>query len=75
MAELPDHPIISNMERTGYPSGKEPIAVFVCSGCGEDICEGEAYWECCCGEQFCEACNRLSQKVAELVEPEGERWH
>lgn len=23
--DLPDHPVIQNMERTGYPDGKEPI--------------------------------------------------
>ena len=34
MAELPDHPIIRNMERTGYPDGKEPPQPH-CPVCGE----------------------------------------
>ncbi len=24
MNDIPDHPVIQNMERTGYPSGREP---------------------------------------------------
>lgn len=24
MNDIPDHPVIRNMERTGYPDGKEP---------------------------------------------------
>lgn len=24
MIDIPDHPVIRNMERTGYPDGKEP---------------------------------------------------
>lgn len=24
MIDVPDHPVIRNMERTGYPDGKEP---------------------------------------------------
>ena len=33
-----EHPIITNMERTGYPDGKEPIFP-ICPVCGEE-CEG-----------------------------------
>lgn len=34
MLQIPDHPIIRNMERTGYPDGKEPKDV-TCPICGE----------------------------------------
>ena len=32
---LRDHPVIENMERTGYPDGKEPHYP-VCPVCGEE---------------------------------------
>lgn len=35
--DVPDHPIIQNMERTGYPDGKEPEYPH-CPICGEE-CE------------------------------------
>lgn len=35
--DLPDDPIIQNMERTGYPDGKEPRSPR-CPVCGEE-CE------------------------------------
>ena len=35
MFDVPDHPIIQNMERTGYPDGKEPEELR-CPICGED---------------------------------------
>lgn len=35
--DIGDHPVIRNMERTGYPDGKEPEAYF-CPVCGEE-CE------------------------------------
>ena len=34
---IPDHPVIRNMERTGYPDGKEPEYPR-CPICGEE-CE------------------------------------
>ena len=37
MTRLPDHPVIRNMERTGYPDGKEPN-VPRCPCCGKE-CE------------------------------------
>lgn len=33
----PDHPVICNLERTGYPNGKEPVYP-ICPVCGEE-CE------------------------------------
>lgn len=35
--DIPDHPVIANMERTGYPDGKEPEPVL-CPICGR-ACE------------------------------------
>lgn len=37
------------------PNAPEPPHVFVCSGCGEPILEGDDYWEIM-GEQWCECC-------------------
>lgn len=34
---VPDHPVIQNLQRTGYPDGKEP-AYPRCPVCGEE-CE------------------------------------
>lgn len=34
---IPDHPVIANMERTGYPDGKEPEPAL-CPICGGE-CE------------------------------------
>lgn len=45
------------------PNAPDPPAVFICSGCGEKIYEGEIYWEIL-GEQFCENCIDESRKVA-----------
>ena len=33
--DLPDHPVVQNMERTGYPDGKEPRCPR-CPICGEE---------------------------------------
>lgn len=35
--DLPDHPVIRNMERTGYPDGREP-GIAHCPICGKE-CE------------------------------------
>lgn len=37
------------------PNAPEPKRVFICSGCGDDICEGDDYWDIL-GEQFCKTC-------------------
>lgn len=37
MLEIPDHPVIANLERTGYPDGKEPEPPL-CPLCGGE-CE------------------------------------
>ena len=33
--DLPDHPVVQNLERTGYPDGKEPHYPR-CPICGEE---------------------------------------
>lgn len=39
MYDVPDHPVIQNMERTGYPDGREPeeTACPVCGSFAEDF--------------------------------------
>lgn len=37
MLDLPDHPVVANLIRTGYPDGKEPTYPR-CPICGEE-CE------------------------------------
>lgn len=51
------------------PNAKEPeeIPVFVCSGCGTDIMDGEDYWEIM-GEQYCENCIDKARQTARAVE-------
>lgn len=45
------------------PHAPDPPAVFVCSGCGHDIYDGEDYWDIL-GEQFCEDCITSTRKEA-----------
>lgn len=49
------------------PNADEPPAVFICSGCGKNILDGEGYYDVL-GEQFCENCIDDSYHVAELEE-------
>lgn len=49
------------------PNAPAPIAVFVCAGCGEDIYEGDDYWDLL-GEQFCSDCIENSRRVAECYD-------
>jgi hypothetical protein len=37
--------------------------VFVCSGCGDNILDGDDYWDIM-GEQFCENCVDRARGVA-----------
>jgi len=46
------------------PNAPDPPTVFICSGCGEPIYDGDDYWDLV-GEQFCEGCIEDSRKVAE----------
>ena len=61
---LPDHPVIRNMERTGYPDGKPPKVVCICNECGAEIFEGEKYYKFS-DRQYCAECNEEGKKVAE----------
>ena len=45
------------------PEAPDPPSVFVCSGCGESIYEGEDYWDIL-GEQWCESCIDKAKGVA-----------
>lgn len=45
MFDLPDHPDIVWIERTGYPSWCQPIDI-ICDNCG-DVIEDEVYQDEC----------------------------
>ena len=44
---------------------KQPV--FICSGCGCTIFEGDSVWHVM-GEQFCEQCIREAREEAFLIE-------
>ena len=46
------------------PNAPDPKPVFVCSGCGRTIREGEDYWDIM-GEQWCESCIDEAKGTAE----------
>ena len=46
------------------PNAPEPKPVYVCSGCGELIRDGDDYWDIM-GEQWCEGCVDDARRVAE----------
>jgi hypothetical protein len=46
------------------PNAPEPPSVFICSGCGDNILDGEYYWDIL-GEQFCSHCIEEAREVAE----------
>lgn len=46
------------------PNAPDPPPVFVCSGCGSKIVDGEDYWDIM-GEQFCTSCIDKARSVAE----------
>lgn len=66
MPQIPDHPIIRNMERTGYSDGKEP-RMPKCPICGEPC---HTVYSNLYGETF--ACNRClsSDDAADVLEEE-----
>lgn len=45
------------------PNASDPPAVYVCSGCGDSILDGDYYWDFF-GEQYCEECIRSERKEA-----------
>jgi hypothetical protein len=46
------------------PYAPDPPVVYICSGCGCDIYDGDDYWDIL-GEQFCENCIDDLRRVAE----------
>jgi hypothetical protein len=46
------------------PNAPEPPTVYICSGCGEPIYDGQDVWHIM-GEQWCEHCIDASREVAE----------
>lgn len=49
------------------PNAPEPPAVYVCSGCGEDIRDGDKVWHIL-GEQFCQECINYAEEIAEVID-------
>lgn len=64
MENVLDHPIIRNMENTGYPDGKEPKVMFFCADCKHEIFVGEEYYDIG-GKKWCEDCVEDARKTAE----------
>lgn len=50
--------------RPGCPNAPDPRPVFVCSGCGRDIVEGDHYTDLL-DEQWCDDCVRKAGRYAE----------
>lgn len=46
------------------PNAVAPRSVFLCSGCGDTIYEGDDYWDIL-GEQYCGECIDKARGVAE----------
>ena len=46
------------------PNAPDPPMVFICSGCGEPIRDGDDYYEIM-GEQWCQSCIDEAREVAE----------
>ena len=62
---LPDHPVIRNMERTGYPDGKEPKWP-ICPVCDE---ETDTYYKDKHGDSVgCDNCIQTSDAWDEIQE-------
>lgn len=57
---IPHHPRCPNAP------DPEEIPVFVCSGCGRDIVDGEDYWDIM-DEQWCQECMDKARKIARAV--------
>ena len=51
--------------RLDPPEPKRPV--FICSNCGEAICEGDDYYEIM-GEQYCMACMKEARHIAQHCE-------
>ena len=47
------------------PNAPDPPHVYVCSGCGHSIYEGQRVWHIQ-GEQYCKRCIDRAEEVAEF---------
>ena len=47
---------------------EEPKAIYTCAWCGEDICEGDEYYELPNGDHVCECCMDGCKCTAEAEE-------
>lgn len=67
MENIPDHPTIRNMERTGYPCHSvmryRPRKYTDCDWCGTEIQDGDEYYEIH-GEILCAECVNECRKEA-----------
>ena len=63
MERLPDRPDIRCAERTGYPYYGQPRPFTYCDECGEEIYEGDDYYNIG-GNIFCENCVNAGKRVA-----------
>ena len=53
------------------PNAPDQQEVYVCSGCGKPILEGEDYWDIM-GEQWCEDCIDDARRVAEYIDDDSD---
>ena len=57
----------SSPHLTGCPNAPDPRTVFICSECGEMICEGDGFYRVM-QETYCEDCMDSMHEIAEVVE-------
>lgn len=64
----PDHPAVARAMATGYPEPEAYRAqVYICSGCGDPICDGDQYVDLL-GEQYCMDCISELTNYAEAID-------
>jgi hypothetical protein len=63
MENILDHPVIRNMERTGYPDGNTPDVMLFCQSCGDEIFRGEEYYDID-GDPWCRKCISIAKTEA-----------
>ena len=65
MTPIPDHPVIRNAERCGYPRGMKERLYSSCDWCGAEIYDGDTFYNVH-GEVLCAACIRDCKEVANI---------
>lgn len=53
---------------------EEPKAVYACAWCGEDICDGDEYYELPNGDIVCADCIADCKHTAEADEEDEDPW-